>query len=63
MQARSQLMKLQRKEQSGSTLGRPTSDRILVHRVPMERRREFRQMFVTYVELKKTFDLVHCEGL
>ena len=61
---RSQLLKLQRPEQSGFTPGKSTTDRILALRVLVERRREFRQgMLAAYVDLKKAFDSVHREAL
>ena len=61
---RSQLLKLQRPEQSGFTPGKSTTDRILALRVLVERRREFRQGFLAaYVDLKKAFDSVHRESL
>ncbi|MEL6802745.1 MAG: reverse transcriptase domain-containing protein, partial [Bacteroidota bacterium] len=64
MRIRSQLLKLQRPEQSGFTPGKSTTDRILALRVLVERRREFRQgMLAAYVDLKKAFDSVHREAL
>ena len=57
---RSQLLKLQRPEQSGFTPGKSTIDRILALRVLVERRLEFRQgLLAAYVDLKKAFDSVH----
>ncbi|KAG0730184.1 LINE-1 retrotransposable element ORF2 protein [Chionoecetes opilio] len=61
---RSHLVKHQRPQQSGFTPGKSTTDRILVLRVLVERRREFRQgMLAAYVDLKKAFDSVHRESL
>ena len=57
-------MKHQKPEQSGFTLGQSTVDRILVLRVLVERRREFRQgMLAAYIGFKKAFDSVHRETL
>ncbi|KAG0716086.1 hypothetical protein GWK47_010475 [Chionoecetes opilio] len=54
------LLKHQRPQQSGFTPGKSTTDRFLVLRVLVERRREFRQgMLAAYVHLKKAFDSVH----
>lgn len=57
---RSQLLKLQRPEQSRFTPGSSTTDRILALQVLVERRREFWQwLLVADVDLKKAYDSLH----
>ena len=59
---RTHLLKHQRPEQSRFTPGKSTTDCILLLRVLVERRREFRQrMLAAYVDLKKAFDSIDTE--
>ncbi|XP_069994134.1 uncharacterized protein [Penaeus vannamei] len=55
--------KHQRLEQSGFTHGKSTTDRILMLRVILERRREFGRGLQLTSDLKKVFDTVHRESL
>ena len=58
------LLEHQCSEQSGFTLKRSTTDRILALRVLTKRRREFRQgLLAAYVDLCKAFDSVNQDAL
>ncbi|XP_069977663.1 uncharacterized protein [Penaeus vannamei] len=58
------LLRHQRPEQSGFTLGMSTIDHILSLRVIVEHRCEFgRGLLAAYIDLKKAFDSVHRESL
>ena len=64
MRGRGYLLKSEAPEQPGLTLCKSTSDRIPAPRVLVESRREsWEDVLAALVDLKKTFNSVHWEGI
>ena len=55
---------LLRESQCGFHRGRGCDDQLFSLRVPMEKAREFHQpLYACFIDLKKAYDLVHCNSL